>query len=108
MIANFDYQEGKAKLTGEINFATAASLLNASRGLFQTSANKPLEIDFSHLTMLQNSVAIALIIEWIKLKEQYQVDLHLKGISSSLLALAKVAGVATLIESVILMPRASL
>lgn len=86
-------------LSGDLDFSNVMSLYQQSIKLF--SSDIPvIQIDFSGLASA-NSVALALMINWMRLAKKSAKSIQLKSISQELMSLAKAAGLDKVLAPVI-------
>ncbi len=85
-------------IRGNLDFTNAMSIYNNSLKAFSTPQSKVI-IDFSELEST-NSVALALIINWIRLARKKNTSIQFKNLSDDIMSLAKASGLDKLITPV--------
>lgn len=79
---------GTYQITGELNFATVTSVLEEGRQrLFQSSGQR-IDLDLAGVTRA-DSAGLALLIEWMRLAQQHQVEICFHHLPEQLLAIAR-------------------
>lgn len=90
---------GALQLSGDLDFNNVMSLYQKSIKLF-ASQPAELRLDFAGLRST-NSVALALIVNWMRLAEQTQKSIKLLNLSPEVMSLAKASGLDKVIEPII-------
>jgi anti-anti-sigma factor len=90
---------GALQLFGDLDFNNVMSLYQKSIKLF-SSQSAILTLDFAGLRST-NSVALALIVNWMRLAEQTQKSIKLLNLSPEVMSLAKASGLDKVIEPII-------
>ena len=93
--ASIQFQNNSLVITGELNFATAVSLWNASQPLIKSHSD--LHFDFSKVTT-SNSAGLAVILEWIKYARRANKTIHFSHIPAQLHSIIAVADIENLIS----------
>lgn len=83
-------------ISGELTFATVASVLEASYKLFPQQA--VWNCDFSQVSDC-DSAGLALLLEWLKLAEQRKIKVRFLQVPKQLLSIATPAGLNQLLET---------
>jgi anti-anti-sigma factor len=90
---------GALQVCGDLDFNNVMSLYQKSIKLF-SSQSAILTLDFAGLRST-NSVALALIVNWMRLAEQTQKSIKLLNLSPEVMSLAKASGLDKVIEPII-------
>ena len=77
-------------VTGDLDFSNVMPLYQQSLSLFDSDV-PAIQVDFAGLASA-NSVALALMINWMRLANKKAKSIQLQNISQELLSLAKAAG----------------
>ena len=87
-------EDGRYKLDGDVSFATAESVLRASRDMF--TGQSDVEVDLSAVRKT-DSAGLALLLEWISLAQQSGTDIRFNGIPEKIHAIAQTAEIEELL-----------
>lgn len=90
-------KENKLSLVGNLDFANAMSIYQASLPIF-TCKQKEIFIDFAGL-LTSNSVIMGMIINWMRFAEQKQKQLILQNISSEIQSLLAASRLSKFIQA---------
>lgn len=90
---------GRFRLTGDVDFDTVMRLLHESRSLF---AHEPrVRLDLSGVEEI-DSAGLALVIEWLRELRRDERRLEIRNPPQRLIALARIADVERLLDSVLI------
>lgn len=99
MNADIQLIDNSLVVTGELNFHSIMDLWAKSLPLLSKAT--AWHFDFSRITGYQ-SVVLALLIEWIKLAKQQGKEISFHGVNNTVLAIAQLSGVESLIRAALL------
>lgn len=84
-----EQNNGQVKLYGQLDFTTVAQLLKKPSISFE---NGPIEVDLSEITRF-NSASLALLIEWMKMAKQKDLQIKYHSAPEQLMAIARAYGI---------------
>jgi len=88
----FEQTHNQVKLSGELDFASVAQLLNQPQISFEVAKNTEIDVDLSKISRF-NSASLALLIEWMKKAEQKGVQIKYHSAPEQLMKIAEAYGV---------------
>lgn len=94
--ANIRIDGSVLHLSGDLDFNNVMPLFNESLSVFDQAA-PVIKIDFAEVTSA-NSVALALMINWMRLAKEKAKRIQLANVSQEILSLAKSAGLDKVFE----------
>lgn len=95
-VAHIVADNGRLVVSGQLNFATAKKLWNASLPLL--AMHNELHFDLAKV-LSSNSAGVALLIEWIKYAKQHQKMITFERIPAQLQSIAAVSGVTAILTA---------
>lgn len=94
--ANIKIEGNVLHLSGDLDFNNVMPLFTESLSVFERSESE-IKIDFAGVTS-SNSVALALMINWMRLAKEKAKRIQLANVSQEILSLAKSAGLDKVLE----------
>jgi phospholipid transport system transporter-binding protein len=86
------------KVSGQLVPETVPLLLKQSRPLFVEAKGGTLKFDFTEVNVAQ-TVALSLMMEWLRLGKSSQVAVKFLHIPDSLMSIARLCGVAMVVDT---------
>lgn len=91
-----DLGDGRFRLSGDVSFRTAESVLRASDDLFRT--DRDVHVDLSAISHT-DSAGMALLLEWLSKADRAGVKLRFAGIPEKIKAIAVTAEIDDFLEN---------
>lgn len=96
-VAHIVADNGRLVVSGQLNFATAKKLWNASLPLL--AIHNELHFDLAKV-LSSNSAGIALLIEWVKYARRHQKIITFERLPTQLQSIAAVSGVSEILTAI--------
>ena len=82
--------DGRYELAGELDFDSVPLLLEQAERLFATDPAKSTVVDLAAVNR-GNSAALGLLLEWVRMFQQQNREIHFRHVPDELLAIAHVS-----------------